>query len=371
MQPPDPTSPALPEKRWQNTQYTNLIRYAPSGNYFARIRVGGKLIRQSLKTDVLSVAKLRLGDLEKVERCAAENRDGVSAGRMLFSDLATIYAQRIDGEPTLKAKSKAYYHQRVTALLRSWPDLESTDVRRINKNECLIWAAKFAQQASPTAFNNTVKVLRDILDIAVELGARYDNPAKVIARVSLRAKTLHLPEPNQFSRLIETVEEGGGRFSADCADFIRFLAYGGFRKSEAASITWGDCDFTKAEILVRGDQQTGTKNWTVRRVPMIPDMSRLLQKLRKARPNEPATTPVMRVQECQKAIDRAAKIVGMHRITHHDLRHLFATHCIESGVDIPTVSRWLGHKDGGALAMRTYGHLRDEHSASMAKKVTF
>jgi len=24
-----------------------------------------------------------------------------------------------------------------------------------------------------------------------------------------------------------------------------------------------------------------------------------------------------------------------------DLRHLFATRCIESGVDIPTVSRWL------------------------------
>ena len=55
----------------------------------------------------------------------------------------------------------------------------------------------------------------------------------------------------------------------------------------------------------------------------------------------------------------------------HDLRHLFATRCIESGVDIPTVSKWLGHKDGGALAMRTYGHLRNEHSQKMAKKVKF
>jgi integrase len=53
------------------------------------------------------------------------------------------------------------------------------------------------------------------------------------------------------------------------------------------------------------------------------------------------------------------------------LRHLFATRCIESGVDIPTVSRWLGHKDGGALAMKTYGHLRDEHSQAMAAKVAF
>jgi integrase len=59
------------------------------------------------------------------------------------------------------------------------------------------------------------------------------------------------------------------------------------------------------------------------------------------------------------------------RITHHDLRHLFATRCIESGMDIPTVAHWLGHSDGGALAMKVYGHLRREHSASMAQKVTF
>ena len=59
------------------------------------------------------------------------------------------------------------------------------------------------------------------------------------------------------------------------------------------------------------------------------------------------------------------------RFTHHDLRHLFATKCIESGVDIPTVSRWMGHSDGGALAMKTYGHLRQEHSQTQAAKVSF
>jgi hypothetical protein len=70
-------------------------------------------------------------------------------------------------------------------------------------------------------------------------------------------------------------------------------------------------------------------------------------------------------------MENAAGRLSIPRITHHDLRHLFATRCIESGVDIPTVSRWLGHKDGGALAMKTYGHLRDEHSTAMAKRVSF
>jgi integrase len=104
---------------------------------------------------------------------------------------------------------------------------------------------------------------------------------------------------------------------------------------------------------------------------MIPDMLLLLNRLQNEQEGDDPTKPVMRVRECQKAIDRASRVVGTPRITHHDLRHLFATRCIESGVDIPTVSRWLGHKDGGALAMKVYGHLRDQHSADMAKRVAF
>ena len=122
---------------------------------------------------------------------------------------------------------------------------------------------------------------------------------------------------------------------------------------------------------MRSDPETATKNWTVRRVPLIPDARALFERVRSDRPGESLDTKVFRVSECQKALDRACKKIGADRITHHDLRHLFATRCIESSVDIPTVSRWLGHKDGGALAMKTYGHLRREHSIAQAQKVSF
>ena len=209
-------------------------------------------------------------------------------------------------------------------------------------------------------------------EIGIEVGGCYDNPARFIKRASERAKILQLPEPGQFERFVDEIENSGSGHSKPCAESrARFLAFGGFRKSEAGNITWADCDFEKKEIVVRGDPETGTKNWSVRRVPMIPDMLELLQRLRAERPDESAGNSVMRVRECQQAMDRAAKVVKMARITHHDLRHLFATLCIESGVDIPTVSRWLGHKDGGALAMRVYGHLRDQHSVNMAQHVKF
>jgi len=356
---------------WQKTHYANLVRYKPSKAYFARMRIDGKLIRRTLKTKVLSVAKLRLADLEVEERKKAENHVESNSGKMTVADAMATYRLRLQGDASVKPRTRDYHDQRIKALIKSWPGLEKTEIRNVAKAECLNWAAKFAQVRSATAFNHTVGILKRVLEIGVEAGMRYDNPARFVKRLSERSKKPVLPEINQFEEFVTEVERGGSGFSKPCADLVRFLAYGGFRKTEASNITWSDCDFVRNKITVRGDPQTGTKNSEIREVPMISEMTALLQRIKAERPEEAPETPVMRVRECQKAMNRAAKVVGMHRITHHDLRHLFATRCIESGVDIPTVSRWLGHKDGGALAMKVYGHLRDQHSVEMAQKVIF
>ena len=368
---PAPPTADRPASDWQKTQFTNLICYLPSGTYYARLRVAGKLIRKSLKTDVLSVAKLRLADLDKQERQRAESTDAAARGKMTVGDAVAIHQERVAGDASLKPRTKEYDGQRIVALFKSWPGLKETLVRDVTKTECLNWAAKYGAAASASGFNHTQATLRALLEIGCEVGARYDNPARFIKRARERPKQLVLPTPEQFERFVAEVEQGGSRFSRSCAELVRFLAFGGFRKGEAANITWADVDREKGEIVVRGDVVTGTKNWSVRRVPMIPDMKRLLERLSGERPDAQTGDPVMLVRECQAAMNRAAKMVGMARITHHDLRHLFATRCIESAVDIPTVARWLGHKDGGALAMRVYGHLRDHHSAEMAQKVTF
>jgi hypothetical protein len=79
----------------------------------------------------------------------------------------------------------------------------------------------------------------------------------------------------------------------------------------------------------------------------------------------------MQATEASITLSNACKAIQIARLTHHDLRDLFVTRCIESGVDIPTVAHWAGHKDGGALLMKTYNHLRMEHSLEMSQRVTF
>ena len=88
------TSETEKDSEWQKTPYANLVRYKSSGIYFARFRVRGKLIRRSLKTTQMSVAKLRLGDLEKQERQRADHQTAVADGTMTFAD---ALAKRKDG----------------------------------------------------------------------------------------------------------------------------------------------------------------------------------------------------------------------------------------------------------------------------------
>jgi integrase len=67
----------------------------------------------------------------------------------------------------------------------------------------------------------------------------------------------------------------------------------------------------------------------------------------------------------------ACKKAGLPEFHHHSLRHFFVSNAIEQGVDFKTIAAWVGHKDGGMLVAKTYGHLRDTHSAEMAKRMTF
>src|SRR5689334_21142991 len=77
------TSEAEKDSAWQKTPYANLVRYKSSGIYFARFRVGGKLIRRAPKTSRIPVAKIAPGRLGK-------SRVASSARRVQRGDHSTM-----------------------------------------------------------------------------------------------------------------------------------------------------------------------------------------------------------------------------------------------------------------------------------------
>lgn len=357
-------------KTWQATRTQNLLRHK-NGRYYARLFLNGKEIWKALKTSHFSVAEAKLAELQKENRARRGREVDPGNAKMTFGQAATLHMQRVEEKVTIKRRTKKYWRETLAALYKSWPELSGKEVRRVTPAACRDWSARYAKVASSNRYNNTVSLLRHVLDVAIENGILYSNAADDLERVTVHGKKLELPTLAQFVAFIAEMRSAHSRDSQNCADLAEGLAYTGMRIGEANEVAWIDLSFVAGEVFVRGDIEEATKNGEVRRVPMIPQARALFERMRASRSDEPKQAKVFRVRECQKSMDRAAEKIGMTRITHHDLRHFFATVSIESGVDIPTVSRWLGHKDGGALAMRTYGHLRREHSIAQAQKVSF
>jgi len=359
--------------KWRSfPKVPNLLQYVSNANYYGRIKIGRKTIRESLETAVWTTAKLKLIDFLKRQK---ENQNLVDPPK--FSAVVETFKRELDRETNLKRRSREYRHRCLNKIQRTWPKLWDLRLDEITPQACKEWATGLNTAISGPYYNNTISTLRQVLKIGIKAhkensGVVLENPALELKRTRINQKELKLPESSHFKALIENLRVKSGGWGPRIAHLVEFLAYGGMRiHSEASWVSWNDIDWQRKEIIVRGDPESGTKNSEIRRVPILPDMDNLLARLKSELGTPKGTERILSINRCDDSLTRACKEIGIPRITHHDLRHLFATRCIESGVDIPTVSRWLGHKDGGALAMKTYGHLRNEHSQAMAQKVRF
>ena len=72
-----------------------------------------------------------------------------------------------------------------------------------------------------------------------------------------------------------------------------------------------------------------------------------------------------------KVLRSRGAAAGLDCIGFHDLRHYFCSVCVMAGIDFMTIAAWLGHKDGGILVGKVYGHLLDEHRQKSAKRLSF
>lgn len=166
------------------------------------------------------------------------------------------------------------------------------------------------------------------------------------------AAAFEVPTPKQPQRLPEILsrEEVARLLEAPPNPKHRLLLAAvyaaGLRVSEAVGLKVGDVD--RGRMILRVEQGKGKKD------RVIPLSRRLLTQMeaywRTAPPrlwlfpNRYGTRPID-VTVAQKVFMLAKLRTGISkRGGIHSLRHAFATHLIESGTDVPTVQRLLGHR---------------------------
>jgi integrase len=386
-----------PGNPWEKTQVQCLLRHKHSGRYYGRFKVSGKQKWVALDTDVFSVAKSRVADeatkFQKIRGTITE----VAAGNATMGQLFDIYRQRSEANHDLRPSTVTARLTGMKKVLKTWPGLKDMEPGQVTPTAVQAWATRFKLEGtrftppgaktvrkgnSASSVNRAIDALRWVLDIAVERGQIHRNPVLVKPsngrlKKKVVQKKLVLPSRSEVSKLLTAMDVILG-WGQEAADLCRFLKMSGARIGEIPLITWKKVDWEGKRIHLPG-YKTETSD---RYIPLFAPLEAFLKELIERRQRIAQTRtdkksflepddPIFRIRECQKTIDAACLATGVQRITHHDFRHLFATAVIESGVDIPTLSRWLGHNDGGVLAMKTYGHLRLEHSQLSAQKVTF
>jgi len=207
----------------------------------------------------------------------------------------------------------------------------------------------FAQDVdfySPSMWNGLVSALKS-----------FTAHGGLLKRRAMRSRALVPPGQSQFLVLLDECD-ASERSKAGLV--VRFLALTGMRISEARGLKWqhfkADCIELPPEL---------TKNGKPRSIPLLAGLSDVLSSLKVLGEGQ----HVLPRQNPRKALENACARAGLQKLSPHCFRHFFATRCIESGVDVPTVARWLGHQDGGALLAKTYFHLLNDHSRHMAAKV--
>lgn len=368
----------------------NLYRNQSSGIYYALFKRDGKQIRRSLKTTDRDLAKRYLGDLRgKVERLNsdsaktlpfAEYKRDEKTGELTDELIGGLCRRWLDfAGVRLKPAS---YDRRLRTIHMLAPHFKGKTVGNISKLDVERWAATRTAERSARTFNMELETLNLCFKYAVEHGIIIDNPASRLSRRKLSKPRLTIPTRKQFKELLATVRQCR-TMTKPCAEdeaaanLIEFLAYSGCRLAEVVGdhkfdkepMIWGDIDFDLHTFTVTGK---GSDKGKTRTVSLFAPLERLLLNIKAKLPAAPRPAdPIFTIQSAKKAIETACRRLGFPHYHHHTFRHFFASNAIEHGIDFKVIAEWLGHADGGVLVARTYGHLRAEHSAAMAKRMIF
>jgi integrase len=239
-----------------------------------------------------------------------------------------------------------------------------------------IFCARKLEAVSERTANLDLFVLRNVLNTALDDGHLRELP---------RIKTLdeapppkrNLITPAEFDRLIIAAQNACEKNGEELADYLRFLAFSGAREKEALRIKWADVDLERERVTIGADRLT--KNWDSRTVEFNPQLGALLREMHARHatdcswlfPSPQRGTRDEHARSFRESLKIARKAAGLEWVGFHDLRHYFCSVCVMAGIDFMTIATWLGHKDGGILVGKVYGHLLDEHRQKAAKLVHF
>lgn len=209
-------------------------------------------------------------------------------------------------------------------------------------------------------------ILVSIFDMAIDNDDCYKNPAKKVTPGGVKPKVRPTYNDEQEKKIFDYCLKN------NVVD-IAILIDSGIRRSEMLGLRW-DTDINYKDKYITVDEAVTPsdkgpaiidlpKSETSRRaIPVSPELIDMLERCKgqgyilKGR-NGDYMSPSGYAKNIRKRMDEICAKLGIPRLTPHELRHTFGTLQHESGTDIYTLSRVMGHADV-QITSKTYVHDR-------------
>ena len=333
------------------------------------------------KTKAECVAKLK-----KLQETCGEKPNEKLQPDMTFGEWMDFWYQNYS-KPKLRPTTQTGYenaiYKHIIPALGEIPlsELGTNDIQqfyaKLKKEGRLIRTELYGAGVSDRTVWSCHTRIRTALDRAVQDGLIRTNPAadcKLPPQNTKEMKVLSREEMQRF--LIQAKEEGYFEL------FLLELATG-LRRGEVLALQWEDLNLATGELRIQRQVYRANGELVVsapktkaalRTIVLPPSLVEVLKEYRQGvnsrwmfpspvkedSPLDPAT--------CRKRLQTILDHAGCKRVRFHDLRHVFVTTALESGMDVKTLSTIIGHVSA-KTTLNIYTHVTDAMRQTAAAKI--
>lgn len=222
-----------------------------------------------------------------------------------------------------------------------------------------------SQGVKPATILKELSLLRRIFNIARKQWKwKMPNPVSDIELPKVnnaRVRYLSDAEDKRLMLALDQIEEKWLK------PFVIVALDTGLRLSNLCNLTWHEVNLFNWKIIISAEKMKNRDNLGMPLTDRAYNALRELQKVQSISNcvfhDNGEKLYCVKIQRAFKKALNLAKIEDFH---FHDLRHTFASKCVQAGIDLYAVQKLLGHKDG-RMTLR-YAHMSSEYlRASISK----
>lgn len=309
------------------------------GTYYADYFINGKRVRKSLRTKQKNIAILKAGML------AQNPRGKGNYPNCPFIDLAERYKREVLA--LRKPGTLARFLSAFRRLEQFGLPKQISEVTPEFLQQFQIFLKGISKSGKAAGINRNVRAIRTLMRQAEAWNLIGEQRWSLIPKLREPKGRVEFHTPEEIAQILDI-------FPPNWKLVVLLGARAGLRRGEMAVLRWQDIDFTNNQIYIAPN-----KTDKHRFVPMSKDLRTALETARASAKDDFVIHAGREEARRSGYYITAAYAKNTAKLPFrcfmHKLRHTFASHLVQAGVDLYRVSKLLGHSS--IKMTEIYAHL--------------